>query len=48
MVSDVFPDDGQNVSDPEWIEYGLTQGWGLLTQDVRIATQPAVQALLRR
>lgn len=48
IVSDVFPDDGQNVSDPEWIEYGLAHGWGLPTQDVRIATQPAVLALLRR
>jgi hypothetical protein len=47
MISDHFPDDAQDVADPEWIKYGLERGWGLLTQDIRIATQPAVQTLLR-
>jgi PIN like domain len=30
----------QQVSDPEWIEYGLARGWALLTQDERIRRQP--------
>jgi hypothetical protein len=48
VISDHFPDDAQHVSDPEWIEYGLSRGWALLTQDLRIATQVEVHALLRR
>ncbi|GAB3819366.1 PIN-like domain-containing protein [Micromonospora zhanjiangensis] len=47
-ISDYFPDDAQAVSDPEWIEYGLSRGWALLTQDLRIATQTEVHTLLRR
>jgi hypothetical protein len=47
VISDHFPSDAQAVSDPEWIAYGLERGWGLLTQDVRIATQPEVISMLR-
>jgi hypothetical protein len=47
VVSDHFPDDAQQVSDPDWIEYGLTRGWSLLTQDLRISTQPEVDRMLR-
>lgn len=47
VVGDHFSDDGQKVSDPEWIQYGLARGWSLLTQDERIATQPAAMGLLR-
>jgi len=48
LIGDHFPDDAENVSDPEWIEYGLIHGWSLLTQDARIATQDAVDTLLRK
>jgi hypothetical protein len=34
--ADHFPYDGQKTSDPEWIKYGVDQGWALLTQDLRI------------
>lgn len=48
MLGDHFPDDGQNVGDPEWMEYGLARGWSLLTQDERISTQPLARSLLRK
>lgn len=35
-ISEHFADDGQKTSDPEWIRYGVDQGWTLLTQDLRI------------
>lgn len=35
-IAEHFPDDGQKTSDPEWIRYGVDQGWALLTQDLRI------------
>ena len=43
-----FPDDARNVSDPEWVEYGLERGWSLLTQDERMSTQTVVIGMLRR
>lgn len=46
-IADHFRDDAQDVSDPEWIEFGLSRGWSMLTQDVRIRTQPEVHRLLR-
>ncbi|MFF5175971.1 hypothetical protein ACFY3U_25555 [Micromonospora sp. NPDC000089] len=48
VIGDHFPDDAQHVSDPNWIEYGLSRGWALLTQDLRISPQVEVRALLRR
>lgn len=48
VISDHFPDDAQDISDPEWIAYGLACGWGLLTQDLRISTQLEVHTLLRQ
>jgi hypothetical protein len=48
LVTDHFADDAQAISDPEWIEYGLSRGWALLTQDARIRRQPAALAPLRR
>lgn len=47
LISDYFPDDAMDVSDPEWIEFGITRGWSLLTQDVRIRKQETVRELLR-
>lgn len=47
-IGEHFPDDAQQVSDPEWVEYGLQRGWSLLTQDERISTQVAVTTLLRK
>lgn len=39
LVTDIFAADGQFTGDDEWIEYGLKQGWTLLTQDKRIRNQ---------
>ena len=47
-ISDHFPGDAQEISDPEWVEYGLRRGWSLLTQDERISHQIAVRDMLRR
>ncbi|GAA1811369.1 hypothetical protein HC028_05285 [Planosporangium flavigriseum] len=47
-MADHFANDGQEISDPEWIEYGLSHGWSLLTQDRRIRTQASVHVLLKR
>ncbi|MDT3395393.1 hypothetical protein RKE29_01800 [Streptomyces sp. B1866] len=38
-IGDVFPDDGQNVPDEEWITYGLDRSWVPLSKDGRIKTQ---------
>ncbi len=35
LVNDHFEQDGQFVKDESWIEYGLQQGWGLLTKTRR-------------
>jgi hypothetical protein len=47
-IGDHYPNDAQKISDPEWVRLGLSRGWSLLTQDERMATQPAVCALLRQ
>lgn len=47
MLGDHFPEDDQHIGDPEWMDYGLAHGWSLLTQDMRIATQPLARSLLR-
>jgi hypothetical protein len=41
MVSEIYPNDGQEVSDPDWISHGLRLGWSLLTQDKRIRYRSA-------
>ncbi|GAA5143908.1 hypothetical protein GCM10023340_10420 [Nocardioides marinquilinus] len=35
-VYDLFDDDGADVADEEWIEYGCSRGWLCLTKDKRI------------
>ncbi|MFD9125423.1 DUF5615 family PIN-like protein [Kitasatospora sp. NPDC059571] len=35
-LSDVYPDDGRNVPDEEWIAAAARNGWAVLTQDERI------------
>jgi hypothetical protein len=47
-ISDHFPDDAQQISDPRWVEYGMQRGWSLLTQDERMSTQVTVKAMLRK
>lgn len=47
LLSDVYPNDGQDVSDPEWVRLGLSRGWTLLTQDQRIRTQAPVLEWVR-
>ncbi|WP_263167195.1 toxin-antitoxin system, toxin component, PIN family protein [Streptomyces sp. SCSIO ZS0520] len=47
-IGDVFPDDGQDVPDEEWITYGLGRSWVPLSEDGRIKTrnleiQPALE-----
>ncbi|WP_329052294.1 hypothetical protein OG873_23075 [Streptomyces violaceus] len=38
-IGDVFPDDGQDVPDEEWITHGLDQSWVPLSKDGRIKTR---------
>lgn len=39
----VFANDGQEVSDEEWVTYAGQNGWAGLTKDKRIRHQPAYQ-----
>jgi hypothetical protein len=36
-IGDVFPADGQDVADEEWIAHGLDQSWVPLSKDGRIS-----------
>ncbi|MFF5080487.1 hypothetical protein ACFY36_25840 [Actinoplanes sp. NPDC000266] len=45
-ITDHFENDAQDVGDPEWMEYGLSRGWSLLTQDKRIRNQVSALELL--
>ncbi|MFF3485095.1 toxin-antitoxin system, toxin component, PIN family protein [Streptomyces sp. NPDC002701] len=38
-IGDVFPDDGQDVADEEWIAHGLDRSWVPLSKDGRIKTR---------
>ncbi|MET8448614.1 toxin-antitoxin system, toxin component, PIN family protein [Streptomyces sp. NPDC005209] len=38
-IGDVFPDDGQDIPDEEWITYGLDRSWVPLSKDGRIKTR---------
>ncbi|MGW5851132.1 PIN-like domain-containing protein [Streptomyces sp. NPDC055254] len=38
-IGDVFPDDGQDVADEEWIAHGLDQSWVPLSKDGRIKSR---------
>ncbi|MGX4690798.1 PIN-like domain-containing protein [Streptomyces sp. JNUCC 63] len=38
-IGDVFPDDGQDVADEEWITHGLDQLWVPLSKDGRIKSR---------
>ncbi|RCV49902.1 PIN-like domain-containing protein [Marinitenerispora sediminis] len=46
LVADVFPDDGQETSDTDWIAHGISRGWALLTQDDRIRYRASELAAL--
>jgi hypothetical protein len=35
-ISDVYPNDAQEIPDPQWINFGLANNWSLLTTDKRI------------
>jgi hypothetical protein len=39
-ITDHFPGDADNVSDPDWMEYGLQRGWIPLHKDGRIRGNP--------
>ncbi|HEY0532474.1 MAG TPA: hypothetical protein VGD29_12850 [Actinoplanes sp.] len=45
-ITDHFANDAQDVSDPDWMRFGLGMGWSLLTQDKRIRTQVEALQLL--
>jgi hypothetical protein len=36
LIADVFPNDAQEISDEDWIAYGLAHGWVPLCKDGRI------------
>ncbi|MFF9034454.1 toxin-antitoxin system, toxin component, PIN family protein [Streptomyces sp. NPDC014892] len=38
-IGDVFPDDGQDSPDEEWITHGLDRSWVPLSKDGRIKTR---------
>ncbi|MFF7388537.1 toxin-antitoxin system, toxin component, PIN family protein [Streptomyces scabiei] len=38
-IGDVFPDDGQDIPDEEWIAHGLDRSWVPLSKDGRIKTR---------
>ncbi|MFH8490181.1 PIN-like domain-containing protein [Streptomyces longisporoflavus] len=38
-IGDVFPDDGQDVADEDWIAHGLDRSWVPLSKDGRIKTR---------
>ncbi|MGW0841161.1 PIN-like domain-containing protein [Streptomyces sp. NPDC002787] len=38
-IGDVFPDDGQDIPDEEWITHGLDRSWVPLSKDGRIKTR---------
>ncbi|WP_255182562.1 hypothetical protein [Rhodococcus sp. WWJCD1] len=40
-ITDHFPDDAQDVEDPEWMRYGLERGWFPLCKDGRIKGRAA-------
>ncbi|SNY61768.1 hypothetical protein [Paractinoplanes atraurantiacus] len=45
-ITDHFENDAQDVGDPEWMEYGLSRGGSLLSQDKRIRNQVSALGLL--
>jgi hypothetical protein len=45
-ITDHFVNDAQDVSDPDWMKFGLERGWSLLTQDKRIRNQVEALQLL--
>ncbi|MEE1804604.1 toxin-antitoxin system, toxin component, PIN family protein [Streptomyces sp. JV176] len=38
-IGEIFPSDGQDIPDEEWIAHGLEQGWVPLSKDGRIKTR---------
>lgn len=44
LFEDVFGDDGQSVSDEEWVSFAGQQRWAGLTKDKRIRRQPAYRS----
>lgn len=47
-IHDYFPNDAEDVSDPDWIEYGLQRGWIPLHKDGRIIGNPTERAPIER
>jgi hypothetical protein len=47
-VTDHFPNDAQDVSDPEWIEYKLQRLWIPFHKDQRIRNNPTERAPIER
>jgi hypothetical protein len=48
-IGDVFPDDGQDVPDEQWIAHGLDRSWVPLSKDGRIKTRDLeIQPVLER
>lgn len=48
-IADVFPTDGQDIPDEQWIAHGLDQSWVPLSKDGRIKTRDLeIQPVLDR
>lgn len=47
-ITDHFPNDAQNVDDPDWMEYGLVRGWIPFHKDGRIVGNPTEREPVER
>ncbi|MDO0977188.1 hypothetical protein [Mycolicibacterium frederiksbergense] len=47
-ITDYFPDDAADVTDPEWMDFGLFRGWIPLHKDGRIRGNPTEREPVER
>jgi hypothetical protein len=47
LINEVFPNDAQDVTDEQWIEYGCARGWAALTKDQKIRWRPQFEVVTR-
>lgn len=46
-LRDVYPNDGQDIPDADWITYGCARGWPMLAKDRKIRYSPDYELLTR-
>ena len=47
-AADHFPNDAQDIPDPDWLDYGLRNGWAPLCKDGRIKGREVERAPIER